>query len=91
MPIANILGVIVILAIAYGLSEKRSAINVKSAGRTLGLQFFIALLILAVPGSAAIMDKVSSGVTNVINFANEGTSFVFGPLANPENGFILTC
>jgi CNT family concentrative nucleoside transporter len=89
MPFANILGVIVILAIAYGLSSNRKAINVKTAGRTLGLQFLIALLILAVPGSPAIMAKISTGVTNVIQFANEGTSFVFGPLADPSNGFIL--
>ncbi|RZV36413.1 MAG: NupC/NupG family nucleoside CNT transporter, partial [Acidimicrobiales bacterium] len=50
MPIANILGVLIILGIAYAMSESRKSINVKSAGRTLGLQFAIALLILAVPG-----------------------------------------
>ena len=89
MPFANIIGILVILGIAYALSENRKAINVKSAGRTLGLQFAIALLILAVPGSPAVMDKISTGVTQVIEYANEGTSFVFGPLADPANGFIL--
>ena len=89
MPIANILGVIVILAIAIGLSEARGAINYKNAARTLGLQFVIAILVLALPGSSAVMGKISTGVTNIINFANQGTDFVFGPLAHAENGFIL--
>ena len=89
MPVANILGVAVIFGIAVALSESRAHINYKNAARTLGLQFVIALLILAVPGSPAVMDKISTGVTNVINFANQGTEFMFGPLADAGNGFIL--
>ena len=90
MPFANILGVIVILAIAYGLSENRQAINKGTAARTLGLQFFIALLALSTPVSAKIMGQIAAGVTHVIEYANQGLSFVFGPLADPaEGGFIL--
>jgi CNT family concentrative nucleoside transporter len=89
MPIANILGVIVIFGIAVALSESRGAINYKNAGRTLALQFVIALIILVLPGSAAVMDKISQGVTHIIGFTNKGTEFVFGPLADPSNGFIL--
>ncbi len=82
MPIANILGVIVFLAIAYGLSESRKSINFKNAGRTLGLQFAIAVLALSLPFGTKILDKVSETVTGVILFANEGMAFVFGELAN---------
>ncbi|PHR94150.1 MAG: NupC/NupG family nucleoside CNT transporter [Robiginitomaculum sp.] len=81
MPIANILGVIVILGVAIGFSENRKAINYNNAGRTLGLQFFIALLALAVPFGTIALDKVSGVITHVITYANEGMVFVFGELA----------
>ncbi len=89
MPIANILGVIAILGVAYLFSENRKEIHYKNAGRTLGLQFLIGVLALATPGSATVMGKISEGVTGIIGYANAGTDFVFGPLAHAENGFIL--
>ncbi|HFB55217.1 MAG TPA: NupC/NupG family nucleoside CNT transporter [Hellea balneolensis] len=82
MPIANILGVIIILAVAYLFSESRSSIKVKDAGRTLALQFAIALLALAIPAGTTILNKVSGAITHVITFANEGMYFVFGELSN---------
>jgi len=82
MPIANIIGVIVFVGIAVALSEQRQAINYKNAGRTLGLQFFIALLALAIPFGTTLLDKVTNAITHVIKFANEGMYFVFGELAN---------
>ena len=82
MPIANIIGVIVIFGIAVLLSENRSAINFKSAGRTLALQFTIALLALAIPFGTKALRGVSDAITHVIKYANEGTAFVFGHLSN---------
>ncbi len=82
MPIANILGVIVFVGIAVWLSEARDKINYKNAGRTLGLQFTIALLALAIPFGTTILNKVTGAITHVIKFANEGMYFVFGELSN---------
>ena len=82
MPIANILGVIVFFGIAVWLSEARDKINYKNAGRTLGLQFAIALLALAIPFGTTILNKVTGAITHVIKFANEGMYFVFGELSN---------
>lgn len=82
MPIANILGVIVFCGIAVWLSEARDKINYKNAGRTLGLQFAIALLALAIPFGTALLNKVTVSITHVIEFANVGMYFVFGELSN---------
>ncbi len=82
MPIANILGVIVFVGIAIWFSEARDKINYKNAGRTLALQFTIALLALAIPFGTTILDKVTRAITHVIKFANEGMYFVFGELSN---------
>ncbi len=82
MPIANILGVIVFIGIAIWLSEARNKINYKNAGRTLGLQFAIAVLALAIPFGTTILNKVTGAITHVIKFANEGMYFVFGELSN---------
>ncbi|MCF6221038.1 MAG: hypothetical protein L3J65_07985, partial [Robiginitomaculum sp.] len=76
MPIANILGVIVFVGIAVWLSEARGKINYKNAGRTLGLQFTIALFALAIPFGTTILNKVTGAITHVIKFANEGMYFV---------------
>ena len=82
MPIANVLGVIVFVGIAVWLSEARDKINYKNAGRTLALQFTIALLALAIPFGTTILNKVTGAITHVIKFANEGMYFVFGELSN---------
>ncbi|PHS39270.1 MAG: NupC/NupG family nucleoside CNT transporter [Robiginitomaculum sp.] len=82
MPIANILGVLVFVGIAVLLSEQRQAINYKNAGRTLGLQFAIALLALAIPVGTTILNNVTGAITHVIEFANEGMYFIFGELSN---------
>jgi len=81
-PIANILGVIVFFGIAVWFSETRDKINYKNAGRTLGLQFAIAVLALAIPFGTTVLNKVTGAITHVIKFANEGMYFVFGELSN---------
>ena len=82
MPIANILGVIIFVGIAIGLSETRDKINYRNAGRTLSLQFAIAILALAIPFGTIALEKVSGAITHIIKFANEGMYFVFGELSN---------
>ena len=82
MPIANFIGVAVILAIAVWFSESRKDINTKNAARTLGLQFLIAFLALAIPAGVTILNKVTGAITHIIKYANQGMQFVFGELSN---------
>lgn len=82
MPIANIVGVIVFIAVAYFLSENRALIHRRNAARTLALQFAIAFFALAVPFGTKVLDAVSNAVTGILVYANQGMMFVFGELAN---------
>ncbi len=81
MPIANIIGVFVFLAVAWAMSENRKAIQVGSAARTLGLQTLFAVLGLAIPVGTLVLDKISAGITHIIGYGNQGMVFVFGELA----------
>jgi len=84
-----LLGLICLLAIAVLLSEKRSAINFVHAGRTLALQIVIAVIALLTPFGVAILSALSGGVVTMVSYAAVGSGFIFGPLADASNGFIV--
>ena len=78
----GLLGIALILGIAYALSNNRKAINFRTVGMGLLLQFALALFILKTAVGAAIFKTVGGGITKVIDFSQEGAAFVFGPLIN---------
>lgn len=85
----SIIGIVSVLAIAFLLSEDRSAVQVRYALQTIILIIVVAAVALLTPVGAAILDTMRAGVSSVIEYANEGIEFAFGPLALPENGFIV--
>ena len=78
----GLLGILLILGIAFALSNNRKAINLRTVGMGLLLQFALALFILKTNIGGAIFKAVGDGVTKVIDFSQEGAGFVFGPLIN---------
>lgn len=89
----GIFGIIVLLGIAYLLSENKKKINWKLVATALGLQVAFALLILKVPAGKAFFEWISGGITSLLGFASEGTNFLFGSLTNQEihgNIFVFT-
>jgi concentrative nucleoside transporter, CNT family len=78
----GILGMALIVGIAYALSNNRKAINFRTVGVGLGLQVLLALFILKTDIGRAIFNAVGNGVTKVIDFSQEGAAFIFGPLVN---------
>jgi concentrative nucleoside transporter, CNT family len=78
----GILGILLILGIAYTLSDNKKAINLRTVGMGLLLQFALALFILKTSIGAYIFKTVGNGITKVIDFSQEGAGFVFGPLIN---------
>jgi concentrative nucleoside transporter, CNT family len=80
----GLLGVVLILGVAYLLSNNRKAINFRTVGVGIGLQFLLALFILKTTIGKDLFATLGRWVTRVIDFSNEGAMFVFGPLANNE-------
>ncbi len=78
----GLIGIVLILGIAYALSNNRKAINLRTVGMGLLLQFALALFILKTAIGQAIFKSIGEGVTKVIDFSQEGAGFVFGPLIN---------
>ncbi len=91
MKILNsLLGVVFLLAIAFAFSENRKAINWRTVLGALIIQSVLATFVLAVPVGRSILEKMSGVVQNVMNYANDGISFLFGSLADPSKvGFIF--
>lgn len=80
--LTGILGIIIILGIAYLASNNRKAINFRTVGTGLGLQLLFAIFILKVPIGQQIFKVVGDSVTKLLKFSDKGAEFVFGPLAN---------
>ncbi len=78
----GIIGILVLLAIAYGLSTNRKAINLRVVGAAFALQIVIAALVLYTDYGLVALDKMSGGVMAVIGFGHAGINMVFGPLAD---------
>ncbi len=87
----NILGIFVILCIAFIFSRKKSYIDFGLVLNALVLQFVIGFLVLKTTIGQTIVDKIATGVGKMYQFADIGSRFVFGNLADASMpwGFIF--
>lgn len=92
----SFVGMFTLLFIAFLLSEHKKKINLRTVGGAFAIQFFLGAFVLFVPWGVKLLEAMSNGVTNVINYGNEGVSFVFGGLVSNEmftlfggGGFVL--
>lgn len=83
----GLIGVVALILCAVLLSESRKSINWKTVSRALLLQVGFAALVLYFPWGQAALTSLSSGVSSLLGFADEGIGFLFGDLAN--TGFIF--
>jgi CNT family concentrative nucleoside transporter len=74
------LGVVALLAIAWLLSENRTAVSWRRVGISLTLTVLLAILLLKVPPVRAGFATVNSVVDAISHASRAGSSFVFGYL-----------
>ena len=79
-----LVGLIVILSVAYGLSTNRRAIDGRTVAWGLTLQVVFALLVLKTSGGQRLFQALATVVNRLLDFAFVGSSFVFGPLGSKE-------
>ncbi|MFY2509171.1 NupC/NupG family nucleoside CNT transporter [Vibrio pectenicida] len=77
----SILGILAILAIAWLLSTDRKNINFRTVSLAFVLQVTFALLVLYVPAGKEALNSVTQAVSSLINYGQEGITFLFGGLA----------
>ena len=87
----GIVGLAVLLGIAYLASQNRKAIDGRVIAWGLVLQFAFALFVMKVPVGVSILSWVSGAVTELMDKASSGAEFVFGTelAKNQSLGFIF--
>ena len=92
------LGIGVLLALAWALSEDRRAVRTRLVLAGLGIQLLLALVLLKLPAVKGLFLALNEAVVALQQATEAGTGFVFGYLgggaapfvtAYPENAFVL--
>lgn len=81
----GIIGIIILLGLAYLWSNNRKAINYRLVFTGLGLQLLLAVFILKVPLGQTIFEWLGKAINKLLDFSQEGGAFVFGDLMNISN------
>ena len=78
----GILGLVVLMAIAWLLSTNRRSIQLRPVVWGLGLQFCLAYLILETAWGQQLFVSLKNVFIKVMDFSLEGSAMVFGPLSS---------
>src|SRR6266481_3491252 len=81
---SGVLGILVLLSLAYVFSTNRRAIRLKTVLWGLGLQFLFAVLVIRFPLGIKAMAVAGAAVTHFLGYSLDGAKFVFGNLALPS-------
>jgi CNT family concentrative nucleoside transporter len=79
-----LVGLVVILSIAYACSSNRRAIDRRTVVWGLVLQILFALLVLKTAVGQRLFQTLGGAINRLLDFAFVGSSFVFGPLGSKE-------
>lgn len=88
----GIIGMVILLAIAFALSNNKKAINYKTVGVGLALQIIFGIFIFKVPVGQKIFLWLGEVIVKLLEFANVGGKFVYGPLLDDKQmGTVFGC
>lgn len=86
----GVLGIGVLLGLAYLLSDNKKAINLRVVGSAFILQVMVAIFVMKVGFGQDILKAMSDGVNEIISYSNVGIEFLFGDLADMSKiGFVF--
>lgn len=89
--LVSLLGLFVMIGIAYALSEKKKAIQWRPVITGLSLQVVFGLIIMKTTYGRNFFDTIGKGFNAILAYTTEGSKFLFGGLAVPSDslGFIF--
>ena len=82
LKLTSLLGLAAFIALAWGLSTDRKRFPTRTVVSGILLQFIFGFLILKTGPGQAFFKGFADAVTAVLDYAAEGSKFVFGPLAD---------
>jgi len=86
----GILGIAVLLGLAFLLSDNKKAISLRVVASAFILQVAIAAFVMKVGFGQDMLKGLSDGVNQIINYSNVGIDFLFGGLADMDKiGFVF--
>jgi len=87
--LTGLLGIAVILFLAYLFSTARRAIKLKTIAWGLGLQLALGLFVLRVKSGEWLFQKAGNGAKKLLDFSYVGSTFVFGELGKDHSSLGL--
>lgn len=85
----SLLGIAVLIAIAFVLSAHRKSINWRTVGGAFAIQALLGAFILYVPAGKDVLLSLSGYVQVILDKGQEGINFIFGPVGDKSLGFIF--
>lgn len=82
----GLLGIVVLLAIAFSLSNNKKQINMRIIGWGLGLQALFAIFILKTPIGSPLFGFLDKTIRKLISFSDAGSDFLFKSFV-PDVGY----
>tara|TARA_B100000700_G_scaffold76373_1_gene85611 strand:+ start:303 stop:1526 length:1224 start_codon:yes stop_codon:yes gene_type:complete len=86
MQLTGLLGIIVLLGIAFLFSNNRKAIKIRTIAWGIGLQVFFAIIILKVPFVKTKFTQIDTIFKKIISFSDAGSNFLFSSFI-PDVGY----
>lgn len=94
--LSSLIGIVLLIALAFLLSERRNRINWRTVFGALAIQMTFAAIVLYSPFGREALSSFSDSVQQVINYSHDGISFLFGGLVSDRmfelfggGGFVL--
>jgi len=84
----SLVGMAVLMGIAYLASQNRKAIRLRTVAGAFAIQLFFGAFVLYTPFGKSALLGLSNGVQQVIDYGNDGITFIFGGL-NTDQMFDL--
>jgi CNT family concentrative nucleoside transporter len=80
----GLLGIVLILGVAFLMSNNRKAINYRTVGVGLLMQVFLAVFILKTEVGQNLFQWLGDSINTLLGQADKGAQFVFGSLVNRD-------
>jgi CNT family concentrative nucleoside transporter len=90
LNLQSLLGLVVILAACWGLSENRKRFPWRLALGAIAVQALLILALFAIPGSQTVLAAITGAVDGLARATTRGTQFVFGYLAGGDQPYAVT-